>query len=241
MSNMKERIIVALDVDTVKEVNSLVKELGPHVGMFKVGLQLFTSLGPSIIDLIHEHGGKIFVDLKLHDIPNTVAQASRVLTGYGVDMFNVHASGGLVMMEKAREAVDEEAYAKGLTKPKLIAVTVLTSMGEKDLQQVGFSTSPKETVVNLARLTKQAGLDGVVASPQETQLIQEACGHDFLTVTPGIRPEKSSAGDQKRITTPQEAIKAGSSYLVIGRPITAAPEPLKAVQEIITEMEAGLC
>lgn len=238
MADMKERLIVALDVDTKDEVCHLVKMLGPYVGMFKVGLQLFTSLGPAVFELIHEAGGKIFVDLKLHDIPNTVAQASRVLTGYGVSMLNVHASGGLYMMEKAREAVEEEALAKGLVKPKLIAVTILTSLGERDLEQIGLG-SPKESVVRLAKLTKEAGLDGVVASPQETRLIRQACGDDFLTVTPGVRPLNSQAGDQKRITTPQEAIMAGSSYLVIGRPITAADDPLAAVRQIIEEMEAG--
>jgi orotidine-5'-phosphate decarboxylase len=238
MTNMKERLIVALDVDTKDEVRRLVKMLGPYVGMFKVGLQLFTSLGPAIFELIQEAGGKVFVDLKLHDIPNTVAQASRVLTGYGVDMLNVHASGGLYMMEKAREAVEEEALAKGLVKPKLIAVTILTSLGEKDLEQIGLGT-PQESVVRFAKLTKKAGLDGVVASPQETKLIRQACGNDFLTVTPGVRPLNSQVGDQKRITTPQEAIRAGSSYLVIGRPITAAVDPLAAVQQIIEEMEAG--
>lgn len=238
---MKERLIVALDVDTTSEAYQLVQLLGPHVGMFKVGLQLFTSLGPKIIEMIHQAGGKVFVDLKLHDIPNTVAQASRVLTSYGVEMLNVHASGGLYMMEKAREAVEEEAITKGVKKPKLIAVTVLTSMGEKDLKDIGLEGSPQEAVLRLAQLTKKAGLDGVVASPQETRLIRQACGDSFLTVTPGVRPLNSQAGDQKRITTPKEAIRAGSSYLVIGRPITAAPDPLKAVQEILEEMEAGAC
>lgn len=241
MSKMKERLIVALDVDTTSEVYQLVQTLGPHVGMFKVGLQLFTSLGSKIIEKIHQSGGKVFVDLKLHDIPNTVAQASRVLTSYGVEMLNVHASGGLYMMEKAREAVEEEALAKGLKRPKLIAVTILTSMGETDLKEVGFGGSPQDAVVKLAQLTQQAGLDGVVASPQETRLIRQACGDSFLTVTPGVRPLNSQAGDQKRITTPEAAIKAGSSYLVIGRPITAAPDPLMAVQQILKEMEAGAC
>lgn len=238
---MKERLIVALDVDTVSEAKHLVQVLGPYVGMFKVGLQLFTSLGPQIIETIHEQGGKVFIDLKLHDIPNTVAQASRVLTSYGVDMLNVHASGGLTMMQKAGEAVAEEAEARGLVKPKLIAVTILTSMGETDLKEIGISASPKDSVVKLAQLTQQAGLDGVVASPQETELIRAACGESFLTVTPGVRPLNSQVGDQKRVTTPKAAIEAGSSYLVIGRPITAAPNPLVAAQEIIKEMEEGLC
>lgn len=241
MRRMKERLIVALDVDTTSEVYQLVQLLGPHVGMFKVGLQLFTSLGPKIIERIHQAGAKVFVDLKLHDIPNTVAQASRILTSYGVEMLNVHASGGLYMMEKAREAVEEEALAKGLKKPKLIAVTVLTSMGERELQEVGLAGSLQEAVVRLAQLTKLAGLDGVVASPQETKLIRQACGDSFLTVTPGVRPLNFQAGDQKRITTPGEAIRAGSSYLVIGRPITGAADPLRAVQQILEEMEVGAC
>ncbi|MDS1029627.1 orotidine-5'-phosphate decarboxylase [Bacillota bacterium LX-D] len=241
MSKIKERLIVALDVDTLQEVETLVKMLGPHVGMFKVGLQLYTSLGPQVLKTIHELGGKIFADLKLHDIPNTVAQASRVLTSFGVQMLNVHASGGLKMMTAAAQAVEEEAAKKGIKKPLLIAVTVLTSLGQEDLAEVGLPESPENTVVRWAKLAQQAGLDGVVASPQETSLIQSACGAEFLTITPGVRPLGAEAGDQKRITTPKEAIKAGSSYLVIGRPITKSKNPIETVKAILAEMEEGLC
>ncbi|WP_227767023.1 orotidine-5'-phosphate decarboxylase [Zhaonella formicivorans] len=241
MQEIKERLIVALDVDTLQEVEELVELLGPHVGMFKVGLQLYTSLGPKVLQTIHAKGGKIFVDLKLHDIPNTVAQASRVLTAYGVRMFNVHASGGLKMMAAAARAVEEAAREKGIAKPLLIAVTVLTSLGEEDLQEIGLKGSPEETVLKWAKLAQEAGLDGVVASPRESSLIRAACGPGFLTVTPGVRPQGAEQGDQKRVATPREAIRQGSSYLVIGRPITAAADPVRAAQAILAEMEEGLC
>ncbi len=241
MQSMKERLIIALDVDTAKEAMELVRLLGSHVGMFKVGLQLFTAMGPGIIEMIHAHGSRIFLDLKLHDIPNTVARTCRVLTGYGVDMFNVHASGGFAMMQKAREAVFEEAEKKGIIKPALIAVTVLTSLDRDELAEAGFAGTPEETAVKLALLAQRAGLDGVVSSPRETGLIRDACGSKFLIVTPGVRPAFSESGDQKRTATPREAVAAGSSCLVIGRPVTAAADPLEAVEKIIAEMEDGLC
>lgn len=234
---LKERLIVALDVDTLEEVQKLVELLSPHVGMFKVGLQLFTSLGPKVFEVIHHAGGKIFADLKLHDIPNTVAQASRVLTAHRVEMLNVHVAGGLKMMEQAALAVKEEAQRQGIPKPILIGVTVLTSLAQEDLAQIGLAQSPQEIVGHWARLAQKAGLDGVVASPQETPLIRKVCGHEFLTVTPGIRPIGSKQGDQKRITTPKEAILKGSSYLVVGRPITEAEDPVVATQKILAEME----
>lgn len=234
---MKERLIVALDVDTLREVKTLVGLLNPYVGMFKVGLQLFTSLGPKVFEVIHEAGGKIFADLKLHDIPNTVAQASRVLTAHGVEMLDMHVSGGAKMMEEAVLAVQEEADRRGVPKPLLLGVTLLTSLGDEDLTAIGIKGLPGEVVVRWAKLAQQAGLDGVVASPQETNLIRKVCGDEFLTVTPGIRPLGAKPGDQKRVTTPKEAILNGSSYLVVGRPITAAPDPVAAVQQILREME----
>lgn len=241
MSKVKERLIVALDVDSIEQVEDLVTLLGPHVGMFKVGLQLYTSLGPQVINIIQNKGGKIFADLKLHDIPNTVAQASRVLTAYGVQMFNVHAAGGSKMMAAAAEAAAGEAARRGLAQPLVIAVTVLTSLSREDLQEVGLRETPLDVVTKWSLLTKQAGLDGVVASPQETSLIRNACGPEFITVTPGVRPRGADLSDQKRVMTPKEAIKNGSSYLVVGRPITAAADPLQAVRAILAEMEEGLC
>lgn len=235
--NCKEKVIVALDVDTLQEVEDLVSKLAPYVGMFKVGLQLYTSLGPKVLEAVKEKGGKIFCDLKLHDIPNTVAQASRVLTSYGVDMLNVHASGGFKMMSAAAEAVANEAAKRNITKPELIAVTVLTSLGSEDLSEIGLVKDPAEVVVEWAKLTKKSGLDGVVASPKEAALIKEACGSDFLIVTPGIRPQGTDVNDQKRITTPKDALKIGSTHLVIGRPITAAADPVAAAQKIMLEME----
>lgn len=234
----KERLIVALDVDTLQEVESLVTKLHPYVGMFKVGLQLYTSLGPKIIESIKDKGGKIFCDLKLHDIPNTVAQSSRVLTGLGVDLLNVHASGGRKMMEAAAEAVENEASKRGITKPSLIAVTVLTSLGTEDLKEIGLGKEPAEVVGNWAQLAKSSGLDGVVSSPKEAALIKELCGDEFLIVTPGIRPAGSNVFDQKRITTPSDALKVGATHLVVGRPITNAPDPALAAKNILEEMEA---
>ncbi|MDD2502711.1 MAG: orotidine-5'-phosphate decarboxylase [Clostridia bacterium] len=236
--NCKERLIVALDVDTLQEVESLVDKLNPYVGMFKVGLQLYTSLGPKIIEVIKNRGGRIFCDLKLHDIPNTVAQSSRVLTRLGVDLLNVHASGGSKMMEAAAEAVANEASKLGIIKPSLIAVTVLTSLGTEDLKEIGLDKEPVEVVGSWAQLAKSSGLDGVVSSPKEATLIKDLCGDEFLIVTPGIRPAGNNVFDQKRITTPSDALKVGATHLVVGRPITNAPDPALAAKKILEEMEA---
>lgn len=235
--NCKERLIAALDVDTLQEAEGLVDKLSPYVGMFKVGLQLYTSLGPDIIEVIKNKGSKVFCDLKLHDIPNTVAQSSRVLTRLGVDMLNVHASGGLKMMEAAAEAVADEADICGISKPNLIAVTVLTSLGGEDLREIGLDDEPAAIVGKWAKLAKNSGLDGVVSSPNESAFIKELCGDEFLIVTPGIRPAGCNVFDQKRITTPSDALKAGSTHLVVGRPITKAADPVLAAKNILEEME----
>lgn len=233
----KDRLIVALDVDTKEEVEFLVDELKDEVGMFKVGLQLYTNLGNDIIKFIKDKGGKIFLDLKLHDIPNTVAQTVRVLTGQGVDMMNVHSQGGLEMMKKAKEISVETAKELGIEAPLLIAVTILTSLGDEEVKRIGYSKSSKDMVEFLGKLTRDATLDGVVCSPLEAGIIRDACGADFITVTPGVRPVGGDVGDQKRITTPSKAIAGGSTYIVVGRPITKAANVKEAAKKIVAEME----
>lgn len=233
----KERLIVALDVDTKEEVKTLVDALKNEVGMFKIGLQLYTSMGNEIIRYIKDRECKIFLDLKFHDIPNTVAKSTRVLTGLGIDMFNVHSQGGYEMMKKAKEASIAEASALGINTPKLLAVTILTSLGDKEVQAIGYQKTAKEMVANLGKLAEQAGLDGIVCSPLEADFIKDICGENFLRVTPGVRPLGGTIGDQKRIATPKAALEGGSSYIVVGRPITEAEDVIKAARSIVKEME----
>ncbi len=237
----KERLIIALDVDTAEEAELLVSQLHDYVGVFKVGMQLFNSEGPEVLKRIHRLGGRIFLDLKLHDIPNTVAQASSVLTSHGVYMFNVHCAGGKDMMKRAVESSVEEAQNSGISRPLVIGVTVLTSINQEMLtDEVGINRPVEDQVVHWAKLAKEAGLNGVVASPKEIRAIREACGRDFVIITPGVRPEWAAKNDQKRIMTPKEAVEAGASYLVVGRPITAASDPVEAAKRIVAEMEEGL-
>ena len=237
----KNKLIVALDVDTKEEAEKLVEKLHPYVGVFKVGMQLYNGLGPEILQAIHAKGGTIFSDLKFHDIPNTVAQAGKVMTRQKVFMFNVHASGGSEMMTKTAEAARVEAEKLGVKRPLVIGVTVLTSMDLKTLQEeIGVNRTMEEQVVQLAKLAQDSGLDGVVASPKEVRAIREACGKDFCLVIPGIRPAWAASNDQKRIMTPKEAIQAGADYIVVGRPITAASDPVEAAQKILLEIEEGL-
>jgi len=226
------KIIVALDFDTLDAAVALAKQLDPAQCRLKVGKELFTYCGPSVIDALHELGFEVFLDLKFHDIPNTVAKAVKAAAELGVWMVNVHASGGLEMMKAARAVL--ESY--GDNRPLLIAVTVLTSMSGEDLSQIGLQDPPERQVQRLAGLTQQAGLDGVVCSSQEARELKASLGKDFLLVTPGIRPRNSAAGDQKRIMTPVAALEAGSDYLVIGRPITQAPSPLVALAAIAEEI-----
>lgn len=233
----KEKLIVALDVDTMEEVEHYVSLLKDEVGMFKIGMQVYNSLGKEVVTRVKDLGGKIFLDLKLHDIPNTVAQATRVLTGLGVDIFNVHASGGEEMMKKAADAAREEAERLGIPAPLIIAVTILTSLSDEDMKAIGYAEEPAQMVKKLGMLSKKAGLDGVVCSPLEATLIREACGADFISVTPGVRPADADVADQKRIMTPKKAIAAGSHYLVVGRPITKADDPVAAARNIVKEME----
>lgn len=236
----KDRIIVALDVPDLKAGEKLVENLFPYVGMFKVGLELYTAAGPAAIQMVKEHGGKVFADLKLHDIPNTVAGAARLLVRQGVDMLNVHAAGGRSMLKVAVQAVREEAAIAGRQAPLLIAVTVLTSLDGAALRwEVGIEREVEEQVVRWARLSQDCGLDGVVASPQEIKALREACGPEFIIVTPGVRPAGAARGDQRRVMTPAEALSQGASYLVIGRPITAATDPVAAARAIEAEMKAS--
>jgi len=227
-----KKIIVALDFDTLDAAVALAKQLDPTQCRLKVGKELFTYCGPSVVEALHELGFEVFLDLKFHDIPNTVAKAVKAAAELGVWMVNVHASGGLEMMKAARAAID----SYGDKRPLLIAVTVLTSMSGEDLSQIGLQNSPEQQVQRLAGLTQQAGLDGVVCSSQEARELKASFGKYFLLVTPGIRPQDSATGDQKRIMTPVAALEAGSDYLVIGRPITQAPSPLNALAAIVKEI-----
>lgn len=217
----KEKIIVALDVHSIKEAERLVNALSPHIKIFKVGMELFYSCGPKSIELIKKYDREVFLDLKFLDIPNTVENAARVAARLGVFMFNVHAQGGSEMIKAAIEGAQEESDRLGVDRPRILGVTVLTSIACAQSQ-----------VLSLAKLAKETGLDGVVASPQEVELIRKETGKNFLIVTPGVRPEGSDKQDQKRIATPEEAFRAGADYIVIGRPVTRAKDPVKVIESI---------
>lgn len=230
----RSKVIFALDVDNFDAAKQWVSLLGGRVGMFKVGKQLFTAYGPDVVRMIKNSGDEIFLDLKYHDIPNTVASASIEAARLGVKLFNVHALGGYEMMARTVERLQKEYDGKD--RPRILAVTILTSSTSATLREVGIEIPVAEMVVRLAKLAQKAGIDGVVASPLEVPLIREACGKDFLVVTPGVRPAFASTDDQKRVMTPAEAVKAGSDYLVIGRPISSAADPSAAVESIVTEI-----
>ena len=234
---MKEKLVLALDVDTKEKAELLIKELSEYVGVFKVGKELFTAEGPEIFKLVKANGGKIFADLKYHDIPNTVASAARTLVRHGVEIFNVHASGGYEMIKKTREAIEDEAKKLGVKRPVFLAVTVLTSLNDEDMKKIHVNESAKEHVLTLAKLAKEAGADGIVCSPQEIELIKKELGNDFITLTPGVRPVWAAAGDQKRVMTPKEAVDKGTDYIVVGRPITGAENRKEAAEKIVLEME----
>lgn len=238
--SMKEKLIVALDVETAREAREHFAALREHAGMFKINVQLFTAAGPDIVREIVGAGGRVFLDLKFHDIPNTVAAASREAVRLGVSIFNLHASGGGEMMRRAADATAETAEHEGLARPSLIAVTVLTSADAVMLAEVGVGAPPDVQVATLARLASEAGLDGVVASPQEIGLVRaEVRREEFLIVTPGVRPSRAAHDDQKRVMTPAEAVRAGADYIVVGRPILSAPDPVRAAVEILEEMEGA--
>jgi len=231
-----EKLIVALDVSDLREAEKIVRELSPVVKTFKVGKELFTTAGPEAVQMVHAKGSKVFLDLKFHDIPNTVGAACEAAAKLGVFLMNVHALGGRNMMTQAGQAV-RKGLSPGYIPPKIIGVTVLTSMADQDLREIGVEHPVKEEVANLARLVQECGLDGVVASGQEIELIRKVAGKPFLIVTPGVRPAWAAQGDQKRIITPKEAIEKGADFVVVGRPITQDKDPRKAAERIIQEME----
>jgi len=221
-------IIVALDFPSAGQALALADQINPKLCRIKVGKELFTRAGPEVLKALHQRGFEVFLDLKYHDIPNTCAQAVLAAAEQGVWMVNVHASGGLRMMQAAKEALEKHQL-----KTQLIAVTVLTSMTQADLRELGVERSLEQQVLSLAQLTHQAGLDGVVCSALEASLLEAKLGKEFLKVTPGIRPASSSIDDQQRIMTPEAAMAAGSTHLVIGRPITQAVNPNQALEAII--------
>ena len=229
---MKSKIFVALDVENKQKALEIVSDLRGLGACFKIGKQLFTSTGPELVREIVAMGEDVFLDLKYHDIPNTVAKAGVAAAELGVKIFNVHASGGRKMMEAVRSEMDKLANP-----PLVLAVTILTSLGEEDIREVGFDRTIPEQIAKLAKLAKDSGMDGVVASPLEIELIRETCGKDFKILTPGIRPAFAAVNDQKRIATPAEALRKGADYLVIGRPITAAENRRDAFLKILEECQ----
>lgn len=237
-SKIRNPIVVALDVDTVEQALSLVETLRGLVGMFKIGKQLFTAAGPEIVQTIIGMGEKVFLDLKFHDIPNTVAQAGVEAARLGVSIFNLHAMGGSRMMRAAVESVNEVVEREGIPRPLILGVTVLTSHTQESLNEIGIDRTLEDQVVALARLCKASGIDGVVASPHEIVRIREAVNdRDFVILTPGVRPIGAALNDQRRVMTPAEAVNAGADFLVIGRPITAADNPVLAAKKILEEIE----
>lgn len=232
------KLIVALDVDNAQKARELVSALRGVVGMFKIGSQLFTAAGPALVREIVSSGERVFLDLKFHDIPNTVAAAGVEATRLGVSIFNLHAAGGSEMMRRTAGAVAECAEAERLPRPSVIAVTVLTSADASTLAEVAPGSTPAELVPRLALLAAANGMDGVVASPQEITIIRTAVKQEgFIIVTPGVRPAGAELSDQKRVTTPREAMIAGADYIVVGRPILEAADPIRAAHEIVAEME----
>jgi orotidine-5'-phosphate decarboxylase len=236
--DLREKIIVALDVPTAESARKLFELLRDSSVGFKIGNQLFTSAGPDIVREIKSKSRKVFLDLKYHDIPNTVARAAESATELGVDIFNIHISGGVEMMRAAAEATRIKALDLGIKKPVLLGVTILTSIDEYALRRVlNSGNSLRDQIVHMARLAQQSGLDGVVASPQEISPIRDACGDNFVILTPGVRPRWTSSDDQKRTMTPAEALKAGADYLVMGRPIYHSHDPVNALERIFHEIQ----
>jgi len=227
---MNSKIIIALDYKDEASTMALVDQLKPSLCRLKVGKELFVRCGPGLVEKLIHKGFDVFLDLKFHDIPNTVAAACQAAADMGVWMVNVHASGGRNMMMAAREAIEQSAH-----KPLLIGVTILTSLSRSDIAEIGLDIEPAEQVLRLAKLAKKSGLDGVVCSPLEVQTLKQEVSKNFILVTPGVRPVGSDTGDQQRIMTPAQALSAGSDYLVIGRPITAADNPIQALKSIIEE------
>ncbi len=225
----ESKIIVALDYSNEDQALDFINKVSPDLCMLKIGKELFTTAGPQFVEKVVVKGFKVFLDLKFHDIPNTVMKACHAASELGVWMVNVHALGGKTMMQAAKEGVSQSST-------KLIAVTILTSMGQEDLKQIGINTAVQQQVVNLAKLASEAKLDGVVCSAKEVSVLRQNLGNDFLLVTPGIRPKGNETSDQKRVMTPEEAINTGSSYLVIGRPITQSDSPIQTLETILDKI-----
>ena len=233
----KQRLMLALDVDSREKAEEWVHKLKPHLGYFKVGLQLFTKEGPELVRSIRARGGRIFLDVKYHDIPNTVAKACEAAASLQVDFINVHALGGKAMMQAAATALKTASERMRVPKPRLLAVTILTSHDAKSVKQdIGLRGKPEVEVKRLALLAKAAGCDGVVCSPKEIGIVRKACGPGFVIVTPGVRPAGAAKQDQKRTLTAGQALAAGADYLVVGRPITEAADPAEAVQAMALDM-----
>ncbi len=234
----RDRIALALDVDNDQDALAIVAELKDSVGVFKVGLQLFTAYGPDIVRRIIGMGGRVFLDLKYHDIPNTVAKASAEAVKLGVSIFNVHALGGIDMMKAAAESAKETAEKHNLPVPTVLAVTILTSMDEKSMRkELKITRSLQREVAHLARLSQRAGMHGVVASPQEIKMLRRSLRGEFVILTPGVRPAWAEKDDQKRVMTPGEAVKAGADYIVVGRPVLKASDRKAAVEKILEEIK----
>lgn len=237
--NMARKIIIALDVKNREEARAVLESL-PEARLFKVGLELYTAEGPAMIDLVKSFGKEVFLDLKLHDIPNTVAGAVKSAVRHGVAMLTLHTSGGREMMKRAVEAARETAEKENKPLPLILGVTVLTSLKDSDLQEIGFSSDSKNQVLRLARLAVESGIEGIVCSPQELEPLRAELGSRVRIITPGIRPAWAEAQDQKRIMTPGEAIKKGADFLVIGRPITQAPVPREAFSRVLEELQSAV-
>jgi orotidine-5'-phosphate decarboxylase len=240
-SSAREKLIVALDLPNADAAARMAERLRGRVGMFKVGSELFTAEGPALVRRLAASGARVFLDLKYHDIPNTVRAAVREAARLGISMLDVHASGGSKMMEAALEGAREAIVGRqpGASRPLVLAVTVLTSLAGEDLEELGIAGRPEDVVVRMAQLAQRAGTDGGVASAREIAALRRACGPRFLIVTPGIRPAAAAANDQARVSTPEAAIKEGADFLVVGRPITAAADPVAAAEAIVAEMQAA--
>ena len=240
MHDPRDCLIVALDVESLARAAALLERLEGVISTFKVGAQLFTAAGPAAVELIQKRGGKVFLDLKYHDIPQTVAGAVREAARIGVAMLTLHASGGIAMLEAAANSAATAAKEFNVTKPLCLAVTVLTSLDRAALQrELNVPLSVEGHVLHLAQLAKAAGVDGSVAAPQEVRTLRRSLGREWVIVTPGVRPAGSEAADQARVATPEVALQAGADYLVVGRPITGAPDPTKAARVILEEMAAA--
>ena len=228
-------LILALDVEP-GEALPLVRELKPYLEIFKIGSRLFTSAGPQIVEKVHQEGRKVFLDLKFHDIPMTVAESCRNAVRMGVWGFTIHASGGFAMMKEAQETVRKESAVLKVPKPLIFGVTVLTSMSDPDLREIGVADNPLSQVRRLALLAEKAGLDGVVASGNEIQTVRENCAKNFLVAVPGIRPKSAAVGDQKRVMTPEKARALGADYVIVGRPILESKDKVAQTKEILSEV-----